>query len=146
MGHHQNLENIWDGMVNVGYLKVQEGVSQEMEVARAVGQMKSGKAGGLTQLVSEIIPAAGQAVMNKIMKICDLVMDEGMVPEDWELSIYKEKGDPLECGPYWLEHAIWIYAWKGMIDAIFMVWQLQEGFLVTKNPIVLGISGPGESI
>ncbi|KAK2148717.1 hypothetical protein LSH36_486g02011 [Paralvinella palmiformis] len=107
-----------------GALMVQEGVSQEMEVARAVGQMKSGKVGGLTQLVSEIIPAAGQAVVNKIMKICDLVMDEGMVPEDWELSflipIYKEKGDPLECGPYWLEHAIWIYAWKGMIDAIFM--------------------------
>ena len=33
---------------------------------------------------------------------CNMVVDEKKIPRDWELStllpIYKEEGDPLECG------------------------------------------------
>ena len=51
----------------------------------------------------------------KIMtKLCNHVVREGAMPREWELStfisIYKGKGDPMECGFYraikLLEHGI----------------------------------------
>ena len=84
---------------------------------------------------------------------------EGAIPRKWELStlisIFKGKGDPMECGSYravkLLEHRMKVLEgvlekrlrWKvkiddmqfgfvpgkGTVDAIFMVRQLQEKFL-----------------
>ena len=63
--------------------------------------MKSGKAGGSTELVGEMIRAAGQAGVKKMTENRSMVVDEEKVPRDWELStlipIYKGEGDPLEC-------------------------------------------------
>ena len=63
--------------------------------------MKSRRAGGLTELVGEIICAAGQVGV-KMTEICNVVVDEEKLPRDWEpstlLPIYMGKGDPLECG------------------------------------------------
>ena len=73
-----------------------------MEVENALGQMKSRRAGGLTELVGEIIRAAGQVGVKKITEICNRVVDKEEILRDWEpstlLPIYKGKGDPLECG------------------------------------------------
>ena len=57
-----------------------------MEVEKAIGQMKSRKAGGPTELVGEIIRAAGKAGMKKMKKICNMVVNEEKIPRDWELS------------------------------------------------------------
>ena len=50
--------------------------------------------------MGEINSTVGQAGQIKMRKICDMVMDEGRVPKDLELStltlIYKRKGDPLD--------------------------------------------------
>lgn len=127
--------------------------------------MKSGKAGGPTELVGEMIRAAGQAGVKKMTEICNMVVNEGKIPRDWELStlvpIYKGKGDPLECGSYraikLLEHGMKVLErvlerrlrekvsingmqfgfmpGKGTTDAIFVVRQLQEKFLVKKRAL-----------
>ena len=75
-----------------------------MEVEKAIGQMKSRRAGGPTELVGEIIHTADQVGVKKMTEICNIVVDEEKIPRDWELSsllpIYKGKGDPLEYGAH----------------------------------------------
>ena len=87
------------------------------------------------------------------------------------LSIYKEKGDPMECGSYrgikLLEHAmkvvegisehrIWqqieiddmqfgFMKGKGATDAIFIVRQMQENFRVKGKKLYIGFCGFGKS-
>ena len=54
--------------------------------------------------MGELFHAAGEECVEKMTEICNLVVDEGKMPKDWELStlvpIYKGKGDPMECGSY----------------------------------------------
>ena len=66
-----NIENGWDGMVEGELIETPGEHITEMEVERAIGQMKSGKAGGLTKFVGEMIRAAGHAWVKKMTKICD---------------------------------------------------------------------------
>ena len=88
-----------------------------MEVEKVIGQMKSRRAGGPMELVSEIICAGGQVGVKKMTEICNMVVDEEKIPRDWELStllpIYKGKGDPLECGAHrtikLLEHGMKVF-------------------------------------
>src|SRR3989454_6651334 len=93
------------------------------------------------------------------------VVREGKVPADWckswMISIYKGKGDALECGSYrgikLLEHAMKVFErviearvrdrvkidnmqfgfspGKGTTDAIFIVRQLQEKYLAKKKDL-----------
>ena len=49
-----------------------------------------------------------------LLDLCNGIVKEGCIPEDWKLSvilpIYKGKGDPMKCGSYreikLLEHAM----------------------------------------
>ena len=80
-----NVDNDWDGIV--------EGPRE------FIAAMEVEKAGGLTELMGEIICAAGQVGVKKMTEICNMVVDEEKIPRDWELStflpIYKGKGDLL---------------------------------------------------
>mgnify|MGYP007071599789 CR=1 FL=1 len=157
-----NVENEWDGNVECDVVEGPRENITEMEVEKAIGKMKSGKAGGPTDLVGEIIRAAGQVGVKKMTEICNMVVDEEKIPKDWELStllpIYKGKGDPMECGAHraikLLEHGMKVLErvlerklrekvnidgmqfgfvpGKGTTDAIFVVRQMQEKF-VAKN-------------
>ena len=99
-----NVENEWDGNVECGVVEGPREHVTEMEVEKAIGKMKSGKAGGPTELVGEIIRAAGQLGVKKMTEICNMVAEEEKIPKYWELStllpIYKGKGDPMECGAH----------------------------------------------
>jgi len=95
-----------------------------------------------------------------LLDLCNGIVKEGFIPEDWKssviLTIYKGKGDPMECGSYrgiklW-EHAMKVVKrifehrirqqievddmqfgfmkGKGTTDAIFIVRQMQENFRV----------------
>jgi len=52
--------------------------------------------------------------LTELFDLCNGIVKEGCIPEDWKLSvilpIYKGKGDPTECGSYrgikLLEHAM----------------------------------------
>ena len=73
------------------------------KVRAALKEMTRHKAPGLSGLVAEMI-----------LDLCNGIVKEGSIPEDWKssvvLPIYKGKGDPMECGSYrgirLLEHAM----------------------------------------
>ena len=91
------VQNDWDRIVQCG---VVEGTSEyitETEVEKAIRQIKSRKVSGPTELVGEMIRAAGQTGV-KMTEICNMVVNERKIPRDQELStltvylcIYKEK-------------------------------------------------------
>jgi len=61
-----------------------------------------------------MIQATGDIGTQWILDLCNGIVKEGSIPEDWKssvvLPIYKGKGDPMECGSYrgikLLEHAM----------------------------------------
>ena len=85
------------------------------EVRAALKEMKMMlPAPGLSGLVTEMIQATGEIGNQWILDLCNGIVKEGSIPEDWKssvvLPIYKGKGDPMECGSYrgikLLEHAM----------------------------------------
>ena len=74
------------------------------EVKLALGKMKSGKAMGPSGVVLEILAAAGDVGVQWMVDLCNAVVREGKVPDDWSTSwivnVYKCKGDAIDCGSY----------------------------------------------
>ena len=126
------------------------------EVRTAIKNIKSNKAAGPSGIVADMLKAAGDAGSIWVTDVCNSVVKEGRIPEDWckswMVNVYKGKGDALECGSYrgikLLEHVMktlerviegrvrkivkiddmqfGFMAGKGTTDAIFIVRQLQE--------------------
>ena len=77
-------------------------------------KMKRHKAPKLSGLVAEMIQTTGNIGTQWILDLCNGIVKEVSIPEDWKssvvLPIYKGKGDPMECGSYrgiiLLEHAM----------------------------------------
>ena len=86
----------------------------EKEVEEAIKVMKAGKAGGLSEVMGEMLKAVGKKGIKRLTELCNQVVREGAIPREWELStlipIFKGKGYPMECGSYravkLLEHGI----------------------------------------
>src|SRR5207253_7335799 len=107
--HFEKLSNeefSWD-RGSFGVEKVVSGpiwkiTSQEVRVA--LEDMKSGKASGPSGVVTEMLKAAGEIVIEWMTDLFNAVVREGKVPADWckswMISIYKGKGDAMECGSY----------------------------------------------
>ena len=78
-------------------------------------KMKRHKAPGLSGLVAEMIQATGDTGTQWILDLCNGIVKEGSIPEDWKssvvLPVYKGKGDPM--GIKLLEHAMKV------VDRIF---------------------------
>jgi len=74
------------------------------KVPVALKMMKRHKAPGMSGLVSEMIQSTGDIGTHWILDLCNVIVKEGCIPEDWKssmvLPIYKGKGDPMECGSY----------------------------------------------
>ena len=66
--------------------------------------MKVGKAPGPSDIVVEMIRAAGDMGASMIRDLAAAVIRDGKVPSDWEQSsivcLYKGKGNALEKGNY----------------------------------------------
>ena len=135
----------------------------EEKVIKALGKMKSGKAGGPSGIIVEMLKAAGQTGITFLRELITSVMIHGKIPEDWEMSfilnLYKGKGDALNRGNYrglkLTEHVMKVmerivdemirelisidemqFAFvpgRGTTDAIFIIRQLQEKFLSMRN-------------
>jgi len=75
---------------------------------------KRHKAPGLSGLTAEMIQATEGIITQWLLDLCDGIVKEGCIPEDWKssvvLPIYKGIGDPMECGSNrgikLLEHAM----------------------------------------
>jgi len=130
--------------------------------------MKRHKAPGLSALVAEMIQTTGDIGTQWILDLCNGIVEDGCIPEDWKssvvLPIYKGKGDPIECGSYrgikLLEHVMKVVEWifegriqqqidignmqfgfmkgKGTTDAIFIVRQMQEKFRAKGKMLYFG--------
>jgi hypothetical protein len=128
----------------------------EAEVIGALREMKTGKASGPSGVVSEMLEAAGGVGIRWLTDLFNKIILDGKMPSDWALSwmvsVYKGKGDALDCGSYrgikLLEHAMKVFErvvekrlrgsveiddmqfgfrpGRGTTDAIFIVRQLQE--------------------
>jgi Reverse transcriptase (RNA-dependent DNA polymerase) len=135
------------------------------EVRRAMSKMKGGKAPGPSGVGAELLSAAGEVGIKAMVELCNAIVREGRMPEDWSkswlVSIYKGKGDAMDCGSYrgvkLLEHAMKVFerviearvrsrceiddmqfgfrAGRGTTDAIFVVRQMQEKFLEEKKEL-----------
>ena len=160
-----NVENDWDGVVESEAVLSCAELICEKEILEAIQAMKSGKSGGPTGVVAELLKAAGKKGVRMMVDLCNCIVAEEIMPKDWELSIlkpiYKGKGDPMACGSHravkLLEHAMKIMErvlekrlrgkirvgemqfgfmpGKGTVDAIFVVRQLQEKHMEKKKDL-----------
>ena len=117
--HYDKLSNeefTWDrnGLSDVSPVCGPAERLSEKEISNAMGKMKRGKAAGPSDVVAEMLKAAGDAGTAWMTDVCNAVVKEGKIPEDWSKSwmvnVYKGKGDALTCGSYrgikLLEHAM----------------------------------------
>ena len=99
-----NIENDWDGVLEGDKIEKPCELINEKEVEEAIKVMKAGKAGGPSEVVGEMLKAAGKKGIKRLTELCNQVVREGAIPREWELStlisIFKGKGDPMECGSY----------------------------------------------
>ena len=137
----------------------------EDEIREAMDKMKKKKAAGPTGITFELIKAAGIEGIKWLTEVCNAVIRDGGIPEDWKKSwmtaVYKGKGDAMDCGSYrgikLLEHAMKIMErvlesrlrsqveidnmqfgftpGKSTTDAIFILRQLQEKYLSKKKEL-----------
>ena len=135
------------------------------EVRSAIKKMKNNKAAGPSGVVAEMLKAAGDAGIIWVTELCNRIVQEGKIPDDWckswMVNVYKGKGDALECGSYrgikLLDHVLKVFervmevrvrrivkidemqfgfmAGRGTTDAIFIVRQLQEKYLACKKDL-----------
>ena len=76
--------------------------------------MKAGKAAEPSEVSVEMIAASGEIGIDVMVELCQSVLDERGMPDEWALSvevpIFKGKGDAINCGAYrgvkLLEHAM----------------------------------------
>jgi len=109
-----NEENMWDNDVTTERKEGPACKITEREVLNALRMMKQDKAPGLSGISVELLKAVEDLSVEWLTDLCNCIIDEGRMPEDWKNSIlipvYKGKGDPLECGSYTgiklLEHAM----------------------------------------
>ena len=135
------------------------------EVRTAIAKMKMGKATGPSGIGAEMLKAAGEAGVMWVTDLCNAIMKDGKVPNDWRKSwmvtVYKGKGDALECGSYrgikLLDQVMKVFErvlevrlrkrvkidemqfgfspGKGTTDAIFIIRQVQEKFLAKRKDL-----------
>ena len=56
------------------------------EVEEAIKVMKAGKAGRPSEVMGEILKAAGKKGIKRLTELCNQVVREGAIPREWELS------------------------------------------------------------
>ena len=64
-----------------------------LEVDATIGKMKRGELAGLTRVMSEMLKAAGETGTLWMNDVCNAVVKDGKIPEDWSrswmVSVYK---------------------------------------------------------
>ena len=69
-----------------------------------VGKLKNGKASEKDEVTGVMSNGWGEFVNDWICKLCNMVLESGVVPEDWRSSVivplYRDKGERAECKKY----------------------------------------------
>jgi hypothetical protein len=96
----------WDkgGLIPVDKMNGQTEHISCSEVNSAITRSKSGKAAGPPGVMSEMLKASGDVGVQWVTDLCNGIVWERVIPSDWRkswmVSVYKGKGDALECGSY----------------------------------------------
>ena len=144
---------------------------ERVEVEKALKRMKLGKAGGPTELTSDMLFALGDEVVDCLTELLNKVWKEEEIPDDWKHStlipILKGEGNILNCGDYrgikLLVHMMKVYEriidsrirdqvavdeiqfgfmpGKGMTDATFILRQAQEKALEGNRELFIAFVG-----
>jgi hypothetical protein len=162
-----NEEFEWDkdGLPMVNTVSGPAEIITYSDVKFAISRAKSGKAAGPSGLVAEMLKASGNVGVQWVTDLCNAIVQEGKVPNDWKKSwmvtVYKGKGNALECGSYrgikLLDHVMKILErviekkvrskviindmqfgfrpGKGTTDPIFIVRQIQERYFEKKKDL-----------
>ncbi len=71
------------------------------EVNKAILKMKSNRAPGPSGVVADVIKAAGVSGTTWVTDLCNAVVMEGKIPDDWSkswmMNVYKGRRDANEC-------------------------------------------------
>lgn len=162
-----NEEFVWDKNCLQNGVPV-SGPAEEISVAEvksAIADTKQGKAAGPSGVISEMLKASGDEGAQWVTDLCNLIVREGRIPDDWRKSwmvnVYKGKGDALDCGSYrgikLLDHVMKVFErvvekrvrskvvldemqfgfrpGVGTTDAIFIVRQVQEKYISKKKDL-----------
>ena len=149
-----NEQNEWDHGISA---EVKEGPADYIRIGEVVAALKKIKRHKAPEGIGT----------QWLLDLCNGIVKEGCIPEDWKSSvcIYKGKGDPMECGSYrgikLLEHAMKVVErifehrirqqtevddmqfgfmkGKATTDAIFTVRQMHENFRVKGKKLYFGI-------
>ena len=83
-----NEEFIWDreGLTDARPVCGPSERISTLEVDAAIGKMKQGKSGGSSGVVSEMLEAAGETGALRMTDVCNAVVKDGKIPEDWSRS------------------------------------------------------------
>ena len=77
---------------------------RKTEVEVRVGKLKNGKAAGKDKVTGEMIKGGGNRVVDWIWRLCSMVFEIGVVPEDLRpaviIPMYKDKGERTKCSNY----------------------------------------------
>ena len=105
--YFSNLLNVENAREQLGEVPTVEGPVQEIsreEVKKATESMKKRNAAGCSRLPTDLVKHLGESGVDMMHEILKRVWEEEQMPEEWEKSeivpIYKQKGDPLECGNF----------------------------------------------
>jgi len=94
-----NEENEWDHGISAEVKEGPADCTRISEVAAVLKKMKRHKAPNLTVLTAEMIQAREGIGTQWLLHLCNAIVKEGCIPEDWKSSeillIYKAKGDPM---------------------------------------------------
>ena len=102
------MEFAWDknSLTNVSPVCGPSERISALEVGVAIGKMKQGKSAGPTGVMAEMLKAAGETGTLWMTDMCNAVVKDGKVPDDWSKSWmvidYKAVaylGGPLGHGP-----------------------------------------------
>ena len=99
-----NEENEWDHMVETDVVERPAEKVARIEIVKAMHKMKSRKATGPSEVSVEMIVASGEIEVKVMIELCQRVLDDGGMPDEWKTSvivpIFKRKGDMMSCGSY----------------------------------------------
>ena len=82
-----NEKNEWDHFVETD---VVEGSVEKVacnEIVKAMQNIKSGKASGLSEISVEMIVASGEIRVKVMMKLCQHVLDGRKMPDEWKTNV-----------------------------------------------------------
>ena len=154
-----NIENAREPLEEAPPVEGPENEITRREIEQAIKQMKSNKAPGPSGITAEMFKALGQNGVAWLHTILNNFWNQEKLPGDLKeseiVTIYKQKGDALECGNYrgikLLEIALKVYErvverrirqrviihdnqfgfmpGRGTVDAVFVLRQVQEKIL-----------------